>query len=435
MESAERTNRHSVGTYTLDPSEIIVADNLDRFRQDMGELEELAYSIQKYGQLQPIVTNRNLELLAGGRRLAACKLYNIKVLVRVIDETNSLRMREIEVEENIQRKDFTPAERVLAVRELHELKCAVEEQAGKTWAQEDTAKFLKTSRSNICTDLQTASFIDAFPELLKCKSRKELASSVKALSVLVDRATGFEQMQVNTANSERCFLHNMEAYDFLRTFEENTVDIILCDPPYGISISDVTIGKGGKTGAEINDQHFKFVDSEADMYSICHHIAHEGYKITKDTAHLYMFIAPEYFSKIRSLLIEAGWEPHVRPLIWVKQAQGQANMPYRWPVTTYEMCVYARKSSTALIQARSDVLTYNRVPPAQKIHPTQKPIDLLQDLITRSVKPGSVLIDPCMGSGSSLVAGLREGLIVHGCDKEYAAYTAAIQYVNFELGE
>ena len=44
-----------------------------------------------------------------------------------------------------------------------------------------------------------------------------------------------------------------------------------------------------------------------------------------------------------------------------------------------------------------------------KIHPTQKPVLLLQQLIALFTDPGEVVIDPCCGSGSTIIAAKRSG--------------------------
>ena len=63
----------------LMPTDIKVKDGLERFRKDLGEVNKLAESIKKYGQLQPIVITRNYELVCGGRRIAACLLSGMKI--------------------------------------------------------------------------------------------------------------------------------------------------------------------------------------------------------------------------------------------------------------------------------------------------------------------------------------------------------------------
>lgn len=45
----------------------------NRFRKDMGDIDALAKSITELGLLQPIVISENYQLIAGERRLQACK--------------------------------------------------------------------------------------------------------------------------------------------------------------------------------------------------------------------------------------------------------------------------------------------------------------------------------------------------------------------------
>ena len=78
---------------TLDVTSITVKEGLDRFRQEMGEVEKLAESILKYGQMQPIGITRNNELVWGGRRLAACFCAGVQVKAIYSDEADPLLLR------------------------------------------------------------------------------------------------------------------------------------------------------------------------------------------------------------------------------------------------------------------------------------------------------------------------------------------------------
>lgn len=417
----------------VDPSEIKVKEGLERFRKDLGDIQDLALSIQKMGQIQPIVVNQNMELIAGGRRLAACALYSMKVDIKVIDETDDLAMREIEVEENVQRKDFSPAEQILAVKELHDIKSRLADRdATQHWGLQETADVLGTSKGNVSKDLALAELVEVFPELSKCKTKSELRSAGQSIMKLLDRAEGIEEFNNTIESTDQVEVSNTNATEFMKSLADDSVDILLCDPPYGIDIADKALGRAGETGGE-NYQGFKFDDSESTALSLIEDIACQSRRFCKETAHAYIFCAPEYFPDVYDIFSRNGWQPHIRPIIWAKVGQGQANMPDRWPSACYEMCLYARREKSKLIYTRPDVITANRVPPGDKVHPTQKPVDLLQDLITRSVRPGSTLVDPCMGSGSSLVAGIKEQMVVKGNDLHKGAYTAAIEYINTTL--
>jgi ParB family transcriptional regulator, chromosome partitioning protein len=90
----------------------------DRFRKDLGDIKTLAISIQEIGLLQPIVVNQDNELIAGLRRLEACKL-----LGRTEVSTTIVNLDDIikgEFHENTVRKGFTLSERVEILRDREE---------------------------------------------------------------------------------------------------------------------------------------------------------------------------------------------------------------------------------------------------------------------------------------------------------------------------
>jgi ParB family chromosome partitioning protein len=96
----------------------------NRIRKNPGDLNALAESLKKYGQISPIVISKKNVLIAGGRRLEATKLLGWRTINAVIADLppGNLPKLEIEVEENIQRQDFTPEELAAATRKIHRLK-------------------------------------------------------------------------------------------------------------------------------------------------------------------------------------------------------------------------------------------------------------------------------------------------------------------------
>jgi len=82
----------------------------NRYRKDLGDLVPLCQSIEQIGLLHPIVINPENELIAGQRRLAACKTLGWKeIAVFVVDIKEIVRG---EHDENVMRKDFLPSEKV-----------------------------------------------------------------------------------------------------------------------------------------------------------------------------------------------------------------------------------------------------------------------------------------------------------------------------------
>ena len=101
--------------------DIIVLKN--RIRKDIGNLDFLMESMNKFGQLHPIVINSKLQLIAGNRRLEAAKRLGWQIIeATIIDVDNKAELLEIEIEENIQRKDFTEDDIAEAYKRLAKLK-------------------------------------------------------------------------------------------------------------------------------------------------------------------------------------------------------------------------------------------------------------------------------------------------------------------------
>jgi ParB family chromosome partitioning protein len=89
----------------------------------MGDIAALAESMKRYGQMNPIVLNNRNQLVAGGRRLEAARYLGWRTINAVIiDIDEGLPMLEYEVEENLQRQDFSSGELTLAARRLNRLR-------------------------------------------------------------------------------------------------------------------------------------------------------------------------------------------------------------------------------------------------------------------------------------------------------------------------
>lgn len=96
----------------LDPSEV---KRGWRARADYGDVQGLADSIKTLGQLQPILVKWNKKkacyfLIAGNRRLNACKKLGVEVSATVIKPKDELQNLTMQLSENIQRKDFDQLE-------------------------------------------------------------------------------------------------------------------------------------------------------------------------------------------------------------------------------------------------------------------------------------------------------------------------------------
>src|SRR5215207_7588759 len=99
----------------------------ERFRKDLGNLQELADSIKGVGLLHPIVVNQDNELIAGARRLTACQQLldwtEIDTTVVKLDNNNITRA---ELDENTIRQDFSFSERLAILQEIENQRSKLE---------------------------------------------------------------------------------------------------------------------------------------------------------------------------------------------------------------------------------------------------------------------------------------------------------------------
>jgi DNA modification methylase len=417
----------------LNPTEIKVKEGLDRFRKDGGELMKLATSIQKYGQLQAIVINRQNEIIAGGRRLAACMLLNIPVLAMYQDTVDSISMREMELEENIMRKDFSPSEEALAVAELHRLKQeiygiakpGVKDNTG--WTLEKTAEALGVTRGNVIDSLQIAENIKMFPDLRNCKTKSEIKATAKTLEKISDTLKSLKKHEEASKTQSQYNVCHQEAEAFLSSQSDGKYNCFLTDPPYGIDIQDTMMSISGATGGA-NSSGITFNDSKEEMELGIADLAKHLYRITTFDAQGYVFTAPEFFYPTRNVFIAAGWKAFIKPIIWIKNASGQNNQPSLWPSSCYEMILFLRKEDARLVvEGKTDWIQCSPIIGDAKLHPAEKPVALLTELLDRISLPGQYMIDPFMGSGSSLEAGIKKKLFVSGCDKLLSCYATSLK--------
>ena len=112
-------NKEEVEKITID--DITVNPYQPRVTFDSVEITELANSIKNYGVIQPLVVRekgQKFELIAGERRLRACKSLGMDKVPVVIRNINDLEMAEIALVENLQRKDLSFLEEARAYQQL-----------------------------------------------------------------------------------------------------------------------------------------------------------------------------------------------------------------------------------------------------------------------------------------------------------------------------
>lgn len=420
----------------INPTDVRVRNGLERFRTDMGDVESLAKSFKEHRQILPIIITRNYELIDGGRRLAAAIYAGIKVKAVFEDVKDDFEMRQLELEANLYRKDFTPAEEQLAIAELHRMNIEKHGEGGSGtkdgWTMEDTAKKIGKSRNTVKSALEMADLIEAFPQLTSCKTKNEIKKAGRAIQKVTAAMEGVAKNEEIIASGKKPYsLHNADALDFLPGIPDNSIDIILSDPLFGFSADIIAQKMGKRYGAEgFNTSGYNISDDEKTAFNVLDTIAKEGFRFTKFDAQGFIFVAPEHFWSVRQLFMSYGWRVYVKPMIWVKRSVGQCNLPGIWPASCYEMFMFIRKDQARLIkEGQPDWVECPPVNATEKTHQFEKPIMLLDNLLDRISLPGQTMIDPCMGSGASIISGLKHKLVCTGIDISKEAYAYACQRI------
>lgn len=408
--------------FYLNPEEVKVRGGLERFRKDLGAIEELAESIKRFGQLQPILVTEENELVCGGRRLAAAAHLGVKVLCVRKESLSDVELREQELEENLQRKNFTPAEECLAIAEIHEIKsrAAREEGSFKQWSLADTAALIGKTKGNVHEALELASLVKVFPELKAAETKldiKRAGNSLKLLKTATERVEELKKGGAGGSGVEERIL-SLDAKIFLKGFKDETFDIFLTDPPFGIDATG-TLRKETATGT--------FDDSADQFHSLLSWLPFELFRTTKPSSQGFIFFAPENYQPLIEAFSKAGWIPYPRPMVWAKPNAGQSNRPELYPSSSYEFALFLRKENSLLAkQGVRDFFSCNTLSTKAKLHPTEKPLAVANWLLDMIAIPGMSIVDPFMGSGTFLEASFRRGLVPFGTDINPECRTVSI---------
>ena len=374
-----------------------------RFRTKFTDIDKLASSIQEFGLIHPIVVDEDNRLIAGERRLKAHKKLKMEfVEVRYIKDLSSIEKKEIELEENIQRSAFTWQEEVSAKAQLHKLKQKIYGKAVRghetedTWGIKDTAEALGESIGSTSMDIQLAAGMKLFPELMKEKTK------TTAFKKLKQKREAILQTELARRLKDRGVIENPNVIqgnciDEMAKMEAESIDLIIADPPFGIDLDkSETAGKTRDTTYPVSDDEFTIMDMMDKAFT-------QMFRVLKEDRHAYIFYGCQHYDTIKKLLEKHGFEVHPRPNIWDKLSGGFPSQSVNF-TSSYEPFFYCSKGKRKLNGTPRDVFPIKRVPPQYKIHPTEKPTELLRTLVKLSSLPGERVLDPFAGSGSTLVA-------------------------------
>jgi DNA modification methylase len=223
-------------------------------------------------------------------------------------------------------------------------------------------------------------------------------------------------------------LHHASALDILPTIADESIDLIMTDPPY-----PVISGGSGPTSAmhrrpagmlSANDGKI-FQHNSIEFRDYLPHL----FRVLKDRTHMYLMVN---FLNLEEALDEtrrAGFGIH-NLLVWEKNNA----TPNRWYMKNCEYTIFARKGPAKAINDKGSktVHRFNNII-GNKAHPTEKPLALLSHYILNSTNEGDTVLDPFMGSGSTGLAAIQSGRWFVGIEIDDQYFQVASERINQTL--
>lgn len=190
---------------------------------------------------------------------------------------------------------------------------------------------------------------------------------------------------------------NDDCMNILRKLPDKSIDLIITDPPYELD----QLGGVGKSGlgqrAKTMRDSIKFVSDGFDYEKVF-----QEFKRICKPLNLYIFCSNKQITKIMSYF-EKDYPTTL--LVWHKtNAIPLANHTYQ-SNAEFIVCVRDEKSTfnNIGVEKQSKIISMP-YPVGYRIHPTQKPVPLVQRLLEIKSNEGDIVLDPFSGSGTTAIA-------------------------------
>jgi len=394
----------------------------DRQRQhvDPDYIDKLAESLRLTGQIHSIVIDEDDYIIAGECRVrAARQLGWTHIRAECFSDLPQWKKELIELEENIRRQGLTWQEKLDAKERVHKL---LARNADREWFQQDTAEHLGISTGKLSQDLQLAKAVKSNPEGFKqCKTKIQAWNAYKRQQHLNARVMLSALKQESAEQkpeskpeaapaldaSQKLLLKRGDCREIIPILPDNSIDCLITDPPWDVEYD-----------SQFNSESWTLNDTKTVLEllkpklvpgSLCwlfcaskHLLSGAMYRILRDLD----YAVKDQFS------------------IWYKPRVAHASQPYLTIKQDYEPIIcFSRGAPKPFINPLYAVIEAK--PPAQKLHPAQKPPEVIEYLIEASTVEGELVCDPFAGSGASLVAALRLGRRALGIEKLETYYHLA----------
>jgi len=353
-----------------------------------SEMESLRRSVSHWGMVEPLVVRRSDQLVIGGhQRLEAGRALGMVTVPVVYVELSDAEAKALNLALNRIRGEWDLPKLGELLEDLQRLPEIDESLTG--FSGEEVDALLAALERDRAPDPREESFPEAAEALQQWR----------------------EQAPTRVAKGDLWQLgrHRLYCGDSLapaglaRLCNGEKADLVLTDPPYGISYQSTLARRGRRKKAIANDgqEGFEgFLDRALPAIK----------SVMKRGAVVYWFAGGGGAEPVlaKALLAISQYFTLLNTIVWDKVDPG---LGWRW-----------RRSWEAIIEAsvgrprvwhggtdRRNVLRFPRAIPQSEDHPTPKPIPLLAELMLSAAPARGTILDPFAGSGSTLIAAERTG--------------------------
>lgn len=219
-------------------------------------------------------------------------------------------------------------------------------------------------------------------------------------------------------------LYQGDCLEVMKNIEDRSVDLVVTDPPYK------TITGGDSNGANSerpkgmlrgNRKLFKHQKMNISDWMP------EIYRVLKEGSHCYVFTNSLNLQEMLNEAIKAGFKMH-NLLVWEKNNC----TPSQFYMKNCEYVLFLRKGKAKWINNIGDSKTvhkFNNII-GNKLHPTEKPVNLLEYYLLNSSEPNDIVFDPFMGSGSMGEAAIKNSRQFIGIELDEEYFNVAKQRIE-----
>jgi len=403
-----------------------------RFRKDLGDIAAFAESIRDAGGLlQPILVTRNLELVAGARRLAAYKYLKWRDIPVAYAE-DGVDALIAERDENVQRKAFVPSEAVAIAEAMIPIEAAKADERmksgkkqpsvnlaqGRGETMEKVAAAVGLGRATLEKAMKIVAAArddpDRFADLVD-----QMDTTGRVHPAYVELSERQRQIEIEHKAAEAVLspLHRVIHGDNFRLIPDESVHLLATDPPYNISRKRKIVFDNRKA----IDKDFGDADAwdhwsgaeKVDFYIVILDWSKEFYRVVRPGGSVYVFCADPFISDFRRALIDAGFR-FKNVLTWHFTNPKPKPDRTSW-ITACDHILFAVKGPgntfnwEGINQMHSIIESGTCQGKERTPHPTQKPLVVMERLVKVSSNPGDMVLDPFAGSGTTGEACQRLG--------------------------